>query len=67
MRGDPKVRLTVRIDPKLMEALEWCAAEDDRDVSPFVERLLAQVAQEKGWYKPPERPRTYAVPRKTRL
>jgi hypothetical protein len=59
--------INVRIDPKIKEALEWCAAEDRRSVASLVEKILADWTAERGWYQPklPKKPRTYSVPKKS--
>jgi hypothetical protein len=56
--------ISIRTDPKLKEALEWCAAEDNRSLTSLVEKVLKDWAAAKGWY---ENPRTSGVPKKPRL
>ncbi len=57
--------ISIRTDPKLKEALEWCAAEDHRSLAGLVEKILSDFTAERGWYKPemPKKPRTYRVPK----
>lgn len=58
--------ISIRTDPDLKAALEWCAAEDHRSLAGLVEKVLADYTRERGWYEPkmPKKPRTSRVPKK---
>ena len=53
--------ISIRTDPALKDALEFCAIEDNRSLAGLVEKILKDWATERGWYK--EKPRTYRVPK----
>lgn len=51
-----KPPLFIRVHPEVKAAVEKAAAEDQRSVAVFVERLLVDWLREKG-YLPPKEPK----------
>ena len=45
--------LTLRIDPKIKKRYQWAADHEHRNISNFVEYVLTNYCNEKG-YNPPE-------------
>lgn len=53
--------ISIRTDPELKDALEFCALEDNRSLASLVEVVLKAWAAERGWYNP--KTRTYRAPK----